>query len=155
MKRKFNIIDALVILAVLAVLAGGYWYMNRDKDTTAAVETGEEKITFVAEATKIYPDTVDKLQVGDKVVAEGRYQEGVITEVVIEDDATYAAKDGEIIRVVDPTIKRIQVTIEATVNRYGPYMDLGGQEIKAGEPYWIQTDKFKAYGNVVTVLEQE
>ncbi len=154
MKRKFNIIDLLIVIAILAVLGGGYWYMNRDQDATA-IETGEQKITFVAEATKIYPDTVDKLQVGDKCVAEGQFQDGVITDVVIEDDATFAAKDGEIIKVTDTTMKRVVVTVEATVNRYGPYMDLGGQEIKAGKTYWIQTDQFKAYGSVLTVLVQE
>lgn len=152
MKRKFNIIDVLVVLLIVVVLVGGYLYLNRDRGE-AAVISGNDKIVFIAESNEVNPEVCNNIAVGDRLVAVGRYQDAYVTEVLVEDMADVAAKDGQIIQVNDPTLKRLVVTIEATVVKYGPYMEFGGQEVKAGVNYWIKTDKISTFGQVVNVLD--
>ncbi len=157
MKRKFNAIDVLVILIVIALIAGGYLYLNRDNDDTAGVEifTGKKTVTFIAEAYKVNSDVCKAVNVGDQLVAVGQLQEGYIKEVLVADTADVAAQDGQLIQVNDPTTKRLVVTIEALANKYGPYIDFGGQEIKAGSSYWIKTEDVTAFGIVVKIIDEE
>lgn len=153
MKRKFNIIDILVILLILGVVAGGYWYLKKDDISSTQFVSGKETITFIAEANKVNPEVCENIAIGDQLVAVGNFQDAYVTDFYVEDMPDTSAKDGQIIQVNDPTLKRLVITIEAKVNRYGPYMEFGGQEIKGGVSYWIKTEKISAFGQVINILD--
>ncbi|PKM49134.1 MAG: hypothetical protein CVV02_17460 [Firmicutes bacterium HGW-Firmicutes-7] len=154
MKRKFNGIDLLVIVVMIIIAVGAYKYLTKD-DSGQTIVTGKETITFIAEAYKLSPEICDNIAPDDQIVAVGQYQDAYIKEVYVEDTVVEAVKDNEIIMVNDPTTKTLRVLIEAKVNRYGSYMDFGGQRIKAGDSYWIKTDQMAVYGYVVKVVDQE
>lgn len=155
MKRKINSIDILVIVIILAVIVAGYWYINRNQTGGTNVVSGKKTITFVAEADRVYPDVCDDIKVGDRMVATGTYQDAQVVDVKVEDHKEVTAKDGKIVEVNDPTMKRLVVTIEAKVNQYGPYIDFGGQKIKSGDNYWIKTEEVSVYGYVVKILDED
>lgn len=155
MKRKINSIDVLVIVIIVAVIVAGYWYMHRNEGSSTNIVSGKKTITFIAEADKVYPDVCKDIKIGDRMVAAGTYQDGQVVDVKVEDHQEVTAKDGEIVIVNDPTMKRLIVTIEAKVNQYGPYIDFGGQKVKAGDSYWIKTEEVSAYGSVVKILDEK
>lgn len=155
MKKKFNSIDVLIVVVILAVLAGGIYYLSHAKNDDSGIVTGKRQVTFIAEATEILPAVCDQIKVGDTIVAMNTLQDGKIVKVESFDTRVKAAVGNEIVTLNDPTTKTLRVTIEASVNQYGPYMDFGGQEIKAGAQYWIKTETMHALGNVVNVIEEE
>lgn len=151
--RKFNIVDFLLLCLAIVVVIGGYLYFSKDAGETIFI--GKQKVVFVAEADEINEDISNSIQIGDKLVAMGNYQDGEIIDVQIYDSEEIAAVDGKIVAYPVEDTKRIVVTIEANVNQYGPYIEFGGQEVKVGAPYWIKTDHMHAYGFVVDVLINE
>jgi hypothetical protein len=151
-KRKFNYIDIMIILVILVVGFVGFKYVTRD-DKEAKVSSNEVQVSFVAEADPVLNDALQQLSVGDTLVANGVFQDAVITNIEIKDSASVGALNGELIMVSNPENKKVLVTITGKANKFGPYIDLGGQEIKAGSKYYIKTDVFEAYGMVVNILE--
>lgn len=150
-KKRFNYIDILIILAVIFVIIIAAWFLTRDKGERL-VSSGKVDITFIAEADSVPNEALDQIQIGDNVVASGRFQDAKIVDYEIYDSEELVAIDGELKMISDPERKKIVVTISGKANKYGPYIDLGGQEIKAGSKYYIKTDIFEVYGYVVKVL---
>ena len=150
MKRKFNYIDGLIIVLILAVLVGGTWYLNKDSDNGGII-TRKTEVVYKAEAQNILSDAIEQIQVGDRLVAMGSFQDAEIIDIEYQEAYTVEAVDGQLEKVPQAGLKNIVVTIKGKANQYGPYIDLGGQEIKAGSKYYIKTDVFEAYGNVVEV----
>lgn len=156
MKRKINIIDIIIILIVIAVIIGCYLHFSKDSQSTQVdniFKIGKEKVTFVLEGDNIRPELCDKISINDNLIVLGDYQDAMVTNVEVYDHESVAAVDGEIIAVDDPTMKRIVVTIEANVNRYGPYMDIGGQLLKSSVKFWFKTDKMTMLTKVVDITE--
>lgn len=150
MKKKLNYIDGLIIVLVLAVIAGGVWYLTKD-DAESGIITRKTEVVYKAEAKNLIDSTVEQIQVGDKLVAMGSVQDAEIIDIQYRDAYVVEAVDGQLVPIVQAGLKDIVVTIKGKANQYGPYIDLGGQEIKAGSKYYIKTDVFEAYGNVVEV----
>jgi hypothetical protein len=151
MKRKFNAIDIIVVVVVAIIIIGCYKYFSKD-NSKEDFKIGKEKITFIFEAGNILPELSNKVVVDDILLDDGKYQDAIIKKVEVFDHEEVIAIDGVLNAVNNPTIKRVYVTIEASVNRYGPYMDLGGQAIKANEVFWLRTDKITMLGKIVNVL---
>jgi len=150
-RGKWNLIDAVIVVIIVCICIGGYLYFKKDSGTVQNIMSGKEKLVFTAEAEEVLPEIIDSINIGDQLVATGKYQDAFIKDVQVYDQQYITAKDGKIISYNDTTLKRVVVTIEANVNRSGPYYELGGQEIKAGASYWIKTDKMHMNGFVVSV----
>lgn len=152
MKRKFNVIDVLIIVVVIAVGIGGYFYITQE-DKGDSVFVGKKKMTFMAQAFNIEPEVSKTIKEGDVLVANERVQDAIVKKVEIYDMDMVSSKDGELIAVKNPDKKRVVVTIEATVNKYGPYTDFAGQEVRSGVNYWIRTKEMHMYGQVMKIIE--
>jgi len=150
-KRKFNYVDVLVLVVIIVVLIAGFLFLKKDNSGGGFV-SNNVMVTFIAEADEITKEAVQQLHVGDSIVANGAFQDAVITNIKILDSGSVEAIDGELQMLADPSYSKIRVIISGKVNKYGPYMDLGGQEIKAGSRYYIKTDVFEAYGYVVKII---
>jgi hypothetical protein len=150
MKRKLNYIDGLIIILVLVVLAGGVWYLTKD-DGEGGITTRKTEVVYKAEAKNVVENALEQIQVGDRLVAMGSFQDAEIIDIEYRDAYVVEAIEGQLEAIEQAGLKDIIVTIRGKANQYGPYIDLGGQEIKAGSKYYIKTDVFEAYGNVVEV----
>lgn len=152
MKKKFSVLDLVIVVVVLAVLVGGFFFMrSRNQGSDYQASSGKVDVIFVAEADNIPEAMLTQIAVGDQLVAAGSYQNASIQSIEVYKSTDIAAVDGEIVSYELEETRRLVVTIQGQVSKYGPYMDLGGQEIKAGSPYYIKTDQFEAYGNVVNI----
>ena len=152
MKRRLNLVDIMVVIVVLVIAGIGIiYFMGNQSLGNLASASGKVKIIYVTEAQSLTEDMLTNLKVGDQLVSAGRFQDGKILDIQIVKATDVEAVDGEIIAYELEESRRVIVTIEANANKYGPYIELGGQEIKAGSPYYIKTDMFEAYGNVVNI----
>ncbi|GMQ57580.1 hypothetical protein AN1V17_19750 [Vallitalea sediminicola] len=151
MKRKINMVDIILIIILIVVIAGSYFYFTKD-DKEENFKIGKEKVTFIVEGDNVLPELSNKIAIEDKLMANGIYQDAVVTKVEVVDHEEVIAVDGVIKAIKYPTLKRVIITIEANVNRYGPYMDIGGQELKSSTNFWFKTDKMTLLGKVVNIL---
>lgn len=160
MKRRLNIIDySLIILVLLALVGGGLFVfkkLNKNSDSSNII-TGKQRVRVVCDAHSILPDIAAEMKAGDRLVAKKAYQNAEVVDVKIEEDFEIGAVNGEIVKVPMPEARYVTVTIEGEVNRYGPYLDLGGQALKIGEFFWIKTSKANLFGSVLSleILEEE
>lgn len=154
MKKKINFIDWLLIVLVLVVIIAGISYVLKDKGESGVV-IGKKPLVFVAKSEGIRKEVAEAYNIGDKLVASERYQDGTIIKVDITPEKELVGIDGEIVaRDIEGSFQ-VWVTIEAEVNQYGPYRDFGGQSIKVGEPYAINTKYARSNGYIVEIIEQE
>lgn len=155
MKKKFNFIDVLVVLLVVVVVVGAVWYFTKDDGTgtETASTSNKVEVTFVAEADRIQNGLLDQLRVGDKIMSNEMLQDGEIVDFEIMKTDLIEAVDGEIVAIEMEELNKVRVTIKCMANKYGPYMDIGGQEIKVGSRYYIKTDIFEAFGYVAQIVE--
>lgn len=156
MKKRINVIDITIALIVIAIIVGSYVHFNKAKQVSKVIDTfeiGKKKVTFMVEGDNINPKLCDKIFVEDKLIANGHYQDATITNVEIYDHEYIAAVDGEIKTFKNPTCKRVIVTIEANVNKYGPYMDISGQLLKSNVKFWLRTDNMTMLCRVIDITE--
>lgn len=155
MKRKINSIDILIAIGVIVLLIGAYMYLSRNDTDDSFTISSDHRITFMVEADKLLPGMGAKIAVGDQLVANGSYQDAYVTDVSVSEFKMTIANKGALAVVSNPTREIVRVTIEARVNKYGPYRDLSGQEIKAGLGYWLKTDDVVTLANIVKIIEEE
>lgn len=144
---KINIIDLLICAVILSVIVFILGAKNNDEANVTVTPSNKKEIYIVAEAYNLNEEIAKSFIEGDKIVAQNRYQEGTIDQVTIT-EANYVGTtiDGDLVAQSSPLFKNIEVGISCTVNVNGPYMDIGGQEIKIGNSYWIKTDKAQVAG---------
>lgn len=79
--KKFNWIDAVIIILVIALCAGGYWYLNRHGKIASKQTT---KIEFTIAVSRVPIEVANAYHVGDKVTfGTKNVDTGVISNVVI------------------------------------------------------------------------
>ncbi|MBV1817559.1 DUF4330 domain-containing protein [Anaerosalibacter bizertensis] len=141
MKKKWNWIDTTIIVIIILIIA----FLSRDKiiNTNDKVSTKNEKeIIITAETDKITKDMITDLKIGDQIFSQNTLQDASIEEINVEPLLDSAAgPDGKLKTYEDAQNFRVIVKINAKVVSNGPYMDLGGQEVKVGIPFMIKTEK--------------
>jgi hypothetical protein len=148
MKRKWNWIDTTIIVFILLAVVV---FLNRGKllnrEVTSSSNT--KNIIITAEASELTADMVTNLEIGDQIFSQNSLQKGYISEIMIKPKQEIAVgTDGEI-KVYDHKEEiTITVEIEAEVATSGPYMELGGQEIKVGLPIIVKTTEVEFLGDI-------
>lgn len=138
-KKKFNVIDTLIVVFVIVVIAGGAFavrqFMNRgDGETkTIVVEVTERKESFCSILKK------------DDVAYDG------VENVKLGNVVDYEVKPAEI-----DSISSLNGTIKHTVipERYDILLTLEipqETDIQVGKQLWIETSLYKCDGYVVEV----
>ncbi|WFA09128.1 DUF4330 family protein [Tissierella sp. Yu-01] len=148
MKRKWNWIDTTIIVFILLAVVV---FLNRGKLLNREVisSSNTKNIIITAEASELTADMVTNLEIGDQIFSQNSLQKGYISEIMIKPKQEIAVgTDGEI-KVYDHKEEiTITVEIEAEVATSGPYMELGGQEIKVGLPIIVKTTEVEFLGDI-------
>lgn len=137
MKRKWNWVDTLVIVLIAAAIVV---FFNRDRVAGGVAPTNRRNITFTVEAKKLPRDLVTELKTGDQIFSQYKLQNASITEINVKPTVkSFIADDGTIKTYDDEEEMILEATIDAEVLSSGPYLDLGGQEIKVGLQFILKT----------------
>ncbi|MBQ9920997.1 MAG: DUF4330 family protein [Clostridia bacterium] len=142
-KKRFNIIDAVLILAVLAVFASVFIRSGFAEKHSEKVEGGMLEYEFVINSLK--QTSGKRFEVGDKFIMQGsELVVGEITEVSVTDRAEgyIELPTGEIVRTEIPD--RIDIKgkakVKGTVDSNGRCLMNGTMHIAAGKNIYAHTD---------------
>ncbi|MDP4108407.1 MAG: DUF4330 domain-containing protein [Bacillota bacterium] len=145
--KTINIVDLLVVVALLLVVGGIVWKLFSPAVKNAVAP--DVKMTSVMRVRGATPFLVNELkqnpQVGKKLVAGNAYTEAVITKVeFVPYVQQVTTADGKIVDALDPSKKDIMVTVEATVPKDTPAPTVANQEVRAGRTFTLKTQDFEA-----------
>ncbi|NLY17919.1 MAG: DUF4330 domain-containing protein [Clostridiaceae bacterium] len=144
-----NIIDLGVILVILAVIAGGIWYMK--KDTPAqTVNTKDYYITLKVEA--VSKDVLDALEVGDRFYYGNSFLDVTITEIDSEPARidVYTA-DGDIIVKRHPELLDIYVKVLVKSPANEPMIYIAQTHATVGKLIALKTDRVEVPSVVIRI----
>lgn len=149
MKRKWNWIDTtitiLILLSVVVFLNRGK-IINKSKDVVTAAG---KNIIITVEASELTEEMITDLKVGDQIFSQNNLQKGFVEEISISPKVkSIVDEDGKITTYEDEEEITVTVKIKAEVASSGPYMDLGGQEIKVGLPIIMKTTTVEFPGTI-------
>lgn len=148
MKRKWNWVDTTIIVFILLAVVV---FLNRGKLLNREVvsSSNTKNIIITAEASELTADMVTDLEIGDQIFSQNSLQKGYISDIKIRPkQESVVGRDGKIKVFDNPEEITITVEIEAEVATSGPYMDLGGQEIKVGLPIIVKTTEVEFLGDI-------
>ncbi|OZV13816.1 hypothetical protein CIW83_02435 [Tissierella sp. P1] len=149
MKKKWNWIDTTItIIILLAVVV----FLNRGKiikKSKDVVTAGGKNIVITVEASELTEEMVTDLKIGDQLFSQNNLQKGFVEEINIDPKVkSIVGEDGKITTYEDAGEVTVTVKIKAEVASSGPYMDLGGQEIKVGLPIIMKTTTVEFPGTI-------
>ena len=146
-----NVVDLLVLLAVIAVVIGvGYKLFAPQIADATATQVPMTVTVRVRGATPFLVEEVQRnSQVGKKIVSGSSFTNAEITDMQIEDYVQQVTTaDGSIVNALDPSKKDLVFTIETTVPKGTAAPSIGTQEVRAGRTFIVKTDDFETTGNI-------
>ncbi len=149
-----NLVDLVVLLAVICVLGAIVWQLLGSKVNDAVSEQAE--MTMVVAIAGAHPDLVAEVErqdlVGEKIVTGNQYLDAYISNVWTDDYVIQAiTDDGQVLDAVDPTKKDIMVEIKSKVAKGTASPKIGSQEVRAGRTYIVKTQTFECSGTIYFV----
>lgn len=154
---RFNFIDVLLILVILAVVSALAVILISDRVEVADTQVQTTDIIYELEFSSTYSDYKKLIQIGDTVT--NLYSLEPIGEVlnVVASDVSYeghSAQDGSSVLSTLPDRIRLVVTIRATaeVSEQGTY-SVSGSTLFSGRKVSIRVPKFEGTGLCISVKE--
>jgi len=149
-----NIVDLIIIIAVVLVIGAVAWQLFGDRVSDAVAE--EEELTAVVVIAGAHPDLVEEVMrqdlVGEKMVSGNQYLSATITDVWLDDYVMQIPDSNAVIHdATDPTQKDIFIEISSTVAANTASPKIGSQEIRAGKTFIVKTQTFECSGVIYYV----
>ena len=151
-KRKFNLVDAIVILVVIAAIAFvGYKFVGGAGGSGASTY----EVKFLCEEVPVYAASV--IEIGDKVLDEQKETNlGVVTDVKISESRTYTTTDEGVVKVSDkPYYKCVEITAIAEAQDYDFGMIVNSSKYGVGHSITIRVGKAKVFGRISGIEKLE
>ena len=153
---KFNVIDALILILILAVAAGLlYVFVLSDRPLIKTAET--HTVTYVIEVTGLNEEYKDLITVGTEVIdSSKKLNIGTITAVETQDYVRMGENIREgtlVLHTVDDYVTQY-VTIEAQatlVNDDYPHYSIGGYDIFVGELVYLSLPNLVCSGYCISL----
>ncbi len=152
-KVKFNIMDALILLAVLAV-AAVLLYVFVFSESGEGLSDDTYTITYVVEVTRLNEEFADRVAVGDAVVDSSK-KLPIGTVVAIEkhphEHLGKNTKDGSVtLNTVDGFLD-LYITIEAPATLNGISYNIGGYEVRVGTKVYLSFSDLVSEGHCISL----
>ena len=168
-KYKFNIIDFLIILMIIAIGVVMYYYTVARNAVNA---NSEVEIEYVVELKTVSKECVDNISIGDKVVETVRDQQiGTVKNVSVTPAYVLATntETGESFKSYYPPINadtvsnsaeyvydyyNVRVTIKDTVKKSVQGYNVNGFDIAVGEVVNFRVPHFVNEGYCIDIIEK-
>lgn len=148
-KFKFNIIDVIVILVIIAAVAfvGNVFIFGN----LGGGDTSTYEVKYLCEEVPEFAATV--IEIGDKVLDEQKDTDlGEVTDVKISESRTYTTTDqGEVKCVDKPYYNCVELTTTVKANDYDFGMIAGSSKYGVGHSITIRVGKAKIFGRVSAI----
>lgn len=153
-----NIVDLLVLLAVIAVAGGICWKLF----APAVQEAVSPEVTMVTTmrvrgATPFFvKEFQDNDQQGKQLVAGNAYVAATVESTAIVDYVQQVTTaDGRIVDALDPSKKDIMIVVKSKVTKDTPTPKIGTQEVRAGRTFTFKTNDIETIANIEAVDFEE
>ena len=144
--KKFNLVDAIVILVVIAAVAFvGYKFVGGN---FAGGGSSTYEVKFLCEEVPDFAANV--IKVGDKILDEQKETDlGVVKEVKISDARTYATTaEGGVTVNPKPYYNCVEITAEVEADDYDFGMVVSSSKYGVGHSITIRVGKAKIFGRI-------
>ena len=148
-KKKFNIVDILVILLLVAAIAvvGVKLAGNKVQDAISKQVTLWAEIEIEAVPENICEEVFRQNLVGQKMVSGNEYVSATVEDVWTEDYVhQIETADGTIVSAVDPSCKNLVLLVKTSVAEGTASPKIGSQELRAGKEFIAKTQGFEMTG---------
>ncbi len=142
-KRKtgFNLMDAVILVAILAVVALLlYVFVFSESASVQAGNTDSYTLTYVVEATKISEEFADKISIGDTVIDSAKKMRiGTVTAVEVKPYEHMATNlhEGKLVLTPVDGYKNLEITVQADAVLDGISYSINGYEVYVGAKIFL------------------
>lgn len=156
-KRKFNAVDAAILIVIAAIIGAAAFLLLRDKPETVSEKTA---IEYTVEFRKVHNELRDNISEGDTVIdSVAKYNIGKVTRVT-SSDALYEGENmvtGQAVVSTWPGYADVRITVEAeaTIGANGRYVISGGYDISVGTKVCVRTPNYNGVGYCTAIGEKE
>ena len=148
-KFKINFFDIVIILIVVCVGAGVYFFTHK----SPAAET--KKLTYVVELNKTTPGLEDYIRIGDDLTENTKnYNMGKVVDVetVPYSKITPDYENNAYVDSVDPYYSTVLITVEADVTETASSYAVDGQYVvRAGTEVFVKGEGYAGEGYIVKI----
>ncbi|MGM9618837.1 MAG: DUF4330 domain-containing protein [Oscillospiraceae bacterium] len=148
-KRRFNIIDVIVLVLILAVVGFlGYKVMNNIQSRGADTITLKYQVLYEGVSNDLYDAAA--AHVPSQIMASGVLYDSYVTAV--EKEPYYIYADGQWVE--DPYHCNLIFTVEGNVaNASVLTTEVGSQEVRVGKEHVLKTQYLEFDKGVITFVE--
>lgn len=143
MKRRFNIVDVVVILLIAAVIAGGAWFL------ATATDGFNSYVYLTVELLEQHPGFVDSVVIGDEVRDSVRNLFMGHVYAVREEPArliTFSFEQQAFVYEVIPERYDIFVTVRGRGFASPSVISLENIEVRVGQPMFLRSRGMAGHG---------
>ena len=148
-KFKINFFDIVIILIVVCVGAGVYFFTHK----SPAAST--KKLTYVVELNKTTPGLEDYIRIGDDLTENTKnYNMGKVVDVetVPYSKITPDYENNAYVDSVDPYYSTVLITVEADVTETASSYAVDGQYVvRAGTEVFVKGEGYAGEGYIVKI----
>lgn len=152
MKAKWNLMDGLILLVLIAaVAAGGYLLRGKKAQQAAAQDT---EVTMMVELTSKQKDFAELPKVGDAVIiGEKEKMQTRVTDVTVTPAVTlsYDTKDGAVREGHVPDRYDIKLTLEGQGIETAQAVEINGNAVRVGMGAAMKSKNWAGYGFILAV----
>lgn len=148
---KVNIVDLLVVLIIVAIIgAVGYRFLSPDVNNEGTTPLSEDEYCYVTlYCNQMVPEMSSSIEIGDKLVANGKYTDAEIVAVG-EKPAAYVGynSDGVAVLSEHPLWKDLTVVVKEKVSPNNVILKVGEQEARVNYQFIFKTQKVESGAKV-------
>lgn len=156
MKTKWNAMDTVLVLVIVAILAAGGWFLLGRSDTKTTVQN--KTVEVMVELTQQSEAFTKLPKLGDAVVlGEKEKMPATVTKVEIF-PAYMQGKDlinGKYTDAAIPGLYNVQITVCGEGTESNAAVAINGTAIRTGEPMAMKSKNWAGYGFVLAVDAKE
>jgi len=149
--KLINIVDLLVILAIILVIGGVFYSLTHSGAINVAPKDMYVATIKCPEVTK---SVYDNLKKDDRIIYGNSYVNGYVSEVSIESaKIEVITDDNKIIYIEHPSLYDVYVDVVIEVDHGSTFILLGKYQINIGKEFVVKTAKVEVVGSVIDLKE--
>ncbi|MBE5039198.1 DUF4330 domain-containing protein [Ructibacterium gallinarum] len=151
MKPKFNAIDFVILILLIAALAAGSLFLSKRSNQKGVTQNA--KIEFMVELTSQEKEFADLPQVGDSVsVGEKEKMPATVTKVEVLPAKTmgYDTVNGRIFETTVPDRYDVQITLQGDGMETENTLEINNNAIRVGMGAAMKSKNWAGFGFVLT-----
>ncbi len=145
----FTVIALIVLLLGVTGFRGLSYFQERDENGNNLNEVETKDIYVTVYASSVAPEAAEALNIGDNLVAAGKFTTAEIVDIIITPAAYIGTDDdGNLVYQEHPMWVDIVATIKDTVEIDPPIIRASEQEVRVNYNFYLKTHAFESTSRI-------